>query len=30
MNPAFQPWPKIARLNRDIVITEQPKGRVEA
>lgn len=26
MQPEFQPWPKIARLNRDIVITEKLDG----
>lgn len=26
MTPEFKPWPKIARLNRDIVITEKIDG----
>lgn len=26
MTLEFQPWPKIARLNRDIVITEKIDG----
>lgn len=30
MSPEFRPWPKIARLNRDIVITEKIDGTAAA